>query len=343
MPSLLYSGNTPSGWVRPVDWLSMPYVTASDQVFYGLIAVFNSTANYMALTATGNYTIDWGDGSATENINSGVTAQHLYDYSTLSSATLCSRGYKQAIIKIIPQSGQSLLSVDTNKKHSAVISSSNLSPLLDIVCSCAASSTLGLTVGSSSTATPVYLESVYIFNGQNRLSTTNMFYQARSLANVNAFSCAAVTSANGMYQSCYAMKGNFLPHHQFGSVLNISSMFSNGGTWGEMPLYNFSTATNIDGIFSGSYVASLPAYNFSAVTSSISAGTFGVAGLAIANFTGLGVTFSVANLNLSAAAINTLFTNLPTVTSKTVTVTGNPGAATCTTSIATTKGWTVVT
>ena len=46
---------------------------------------------------------------------------------------------------------------------------------------------------------------------------------------------------------------------------------------------------------------------------------------------------------MDATALNQLFTDLPTVTAKTIVVTGNPGAATCTTSIATAKGWTVTT
>ena len=45
--------------------------------------------------------------------------------------------------------------------------------------------------------------------------------------------------------------------------------------------------------------------------------------------------------SLSAEAIDEIFTNLNTVTSATITITGAPGAATCDTSIATAKGWTV--
>ena len=45
---------------------------------------------------------------------------------------------------------------------------------------------------------------------------------------------------------------------------------------------------------------------------------------------------------LDAAALNDLFTSLDTVTGKTITVTGSVGASSCDTSIATSKGWTVV-
>ena len=44
---------------------------------------------------------------------------------------------------------------------------------------------------------------------------------------------------------------------------------------------------------------------------------------------------------LSNTTIDAIFTALATVTSKLINVNGNPGAATCTPTIATAKGWTV--
>lgn len=59
--------------------------------------------------------------------------------------------------------------------------------------------------------------------------------------------------------------------------------------------------------------------------------------------TGLTRTTSVASCAMSASAINEMFTSMGTALSgATITVTGNPGASTCTPSIATAKGWTVV-
>ena len=48
-------------------------------------------------------------------------------------------------------------------------------------------------------------------------------------------------------------------------------------------------------------------------------------------------------VKMGATALNAMFTSLGTANgSQTITVTGNPGAATCDTSIATNKGFTVV-
>ena len=53
---------------------------------------------------------------------------------------------------------------------------------------------------------------------------------------------------------------------------------------------------------------------------------------------------SLTNSNMSAVTINTLFTQLPiTIETATINVSGNPGAATCDPTIATSKGYIVVT
>jgi hypothetical protein len=52
-------------------------------------------------------------------------------------------------------------------------------------------------------------------------------------------------------------------------------------------------------------------------------------------------TFSVANCKLSAAALDEIYTNLPTVVGQTITVSGNYGIAGDDPTIATAKGWTV--
>jgi len=58
--------------------------------------------------------------------------------------------------------------------------------------------------------------------------------------------------------------------------------------------------------------------------------------------TGMPVDHSYLNCNLSATALNEIYTNLPVVVGKTITVTGNYGVAGDDPTIATAKGWTVV-
>jgi len=58
-------------------------------------------------------------------------------------------------------------------------------------------------------------------------------------------------------------------------------------------------------------------------------------------FTGSSPQIDISHNSLDAAALNLLFGDLPTISGKTIKITGNPGTATCDTTIATAKGWTV--
>ena len=59
-------------------------------------------------------------------------------------------------------------------------------------------------------------------------------------------------------------------------------------------------------------------------------------------FTGTSPQVNVSYTNLDATALNQLFTDLPTLTGKTINITGSLGAGTCNRTIATAKNWTVI-
>ena len=93
-----------------------------------------------------------------------------------------------------------------------------------------------------------------------------------------------------------------------------------------------------------SSLQTVTALNASAVTSSDNLGNIFASCPSLSRIaaTGFIYTFSVANCKLSAAALNEIYTNLPTVTGQTFTVTGNWGTENDYPSIATAKGWTVI-
>jgi hypothetical protein len=111
------STSTPAEWVRPADWLAMPEIGPTEEKIVGLHAVFNTDGNFCAFTISGAYTVDWGDGTV-ENFASGATAYHEYDYDDVDlDDTESELGYKQALVTITPQSGQSLTNVNFQVKH----------------------------------------------------------------------------------------------------------------------------------------------------------------------------------------------------------------------------------
>lgn len=76
------SGGTrlgPATWTRNPSWLSITAPSSSEEKIVGLHRVDPQSA-YLAFNVQGKYTVDWGDGTAAEDVNSFVTAVHLYDY-----------------------------------------------------------------------------------------------------------------------------------------------------------------------------------------------------------------------------------------------------------------------
>ena len=279
------SGVVPKTYTaRPDDWPVLPIVSTGEQKFVGLYAVYDAVGQYVALMVSGNYIVDWGDGSSPENVSAGVKAQHEYSYATCGGA-ICSRGYKAVVISVTPQSGQNITSLSLDQRHSSDVSSAG-SQWLDItICSRYMTSLV-----FRGAVTPTIMERVYIIDH-------------------------AVTNIGLMFAGCTLLTS--VPAFDTGLVTNMSYMFSGCTLLTTVPLFDTGLVTNMSYMF----------YDCSSLTSNL--------------MTGTKVDVSVAGEQLSASALNTLFTNLGTVSGKTITITGNPGAGTCTQSIATGKGWSV--
>ena len=300
-------------WVRPTAWLTLPDVTGQ-QRFAGLHKI-DADGNFVALTAAGAYTVDWGDGTTT-NHATGTTAQKQYDYATISSAGESTLGYRQVVIQVYPQSGQNLTSLNIAVRHSAT-SINYTAGWLD--CAVNASNITSLTLSGSSFSSR-YLQRATILS-HNLTSLQGCLTGASSIQSLNISTTAGVTNFQQMFFNC---TGLIRP-----------------------PLLNMSSCTNASQMFSQcSSLSSLPALDLSAVSSSANMANFVNAcpSLSSVACTGINQTISFASCKLSAVQIDAIFTSLASSGSgKTITVTGNYGAATCTTSIATAKGWTVAT
>jgi hypothetical protein len=117
--STLISGGGTDGWQRPADWLAIPDM-ATTEGFSALHAVYDTDSNFAALNVNGAYTVDWGDGTALEFYSSGSTAYHNYLYSDLPSNTETTEGYRQAVVSVLPQSGQQITQINLAVKHNQV-------------------------------------------------------------------------------------------------------------------------------------------------------------------------------------------------------------------------------
>ena len=324
-----------SGWVRPADWLSLPIVAESDQKFVGLHAVYPENANFVALSANGAYTVDWGDGTTT-NYAAGVVAERNIDYNAAALAgSECSRGYRQAIITVTPQSGQSLTRMSLAVKHSQTGLQTYATGWLDCAASLHKTGTFSLRL---STISHRKLEQFQLLTNST-VDFTNMFSLCSSLQSVPLLNTASGTNFSSMFSSCSSLQS--IPLLNTASGATFSSMFSSCSSLQSVPLLNTASGTTFNSMFSPCpSLQSIPLLNTAAGTN-FNLMFNNCSSLEKGALSGTGANISYTGAKLSAAALNDIYTNLGTVTSKTITVTNNWGNATDNPSIATAKGWTV--
>lgn len=155
---------------------------------------------------------------------------------------------------------------------------------------------------------------VYTTSGATQMFFT--FAQCTSLEETPAWDMATITDVSGMFDDCYSLR-----------KLNLTNV----------------TAI-VDGaqFFVNTSLEEIPAsYDFSNITSNSFSTVVQNTPLREFNAIGPSANFSLANFELDAAALDAMYTALPTVVGKTVTVTGNPGVTGDDPTIATAKGWTV--
>lgn len=378
-------------WQRPTEWLPIPSYTVDEEVIYLLNAVWDTEVNPCAFLLNGTgvgYTVDWGDGT-TSNHAMNTSAQKNYVYSDLSGTPF--RGYRQALIKITPQSSAVINSVDLCRRHSSYAYKYGTG-FLDIVCN----------IETQNNAVPfnngllVFHPNVELVFYKKHTSTNlqNLFTDFHSLQKVNTFGTSHCTNIQSKFQRCYLLPE--IPEYDYSNVTNASYAFeacsalkkiksndfkkvtnatymvSNCPSLNDLSNLQFRDVTNME-LFNylGGRLTNLPDlslansiagslnYAFSAVSIEVLpyinlAGSTNITDI----FSGtlpartvrrsllVGATRShgfYVNQLLDDAALNEIFTNLGTaISGATLTITGNPGAGTATTSIATGKGWTII-
>jgi surface protein len=447
-------------WTRPADWLPTT-VAAGEQKIQLLVAIWDGAANQLGFNAGANATVDWGDGTAPEQV--AGTVGHTYNAASISSGTVTSEGFKQALVTITPTTGNltslNLTAVPFGTTYSA--------PVLEAVVGPSTITSLG--VGHSAQASAcVYIRHVSLLSPITVTTGLNLFQYCQSLRKVDGTISISGTDASNMFQYCYVLTDpptiqtstvtstyqmfyncrslTAAPLFDTSKVTNFSYMLGACPKLVSVPAYNTSKGTNFANMFAGSTLlreapaldvrsggtavsiasmfngcfslASVPVYDLTNASNAASVFT-GCSSLVSVRLTGTNTgvpsftslfsnssalrdadmaglrsnswsstfnncfslttvknldlsdapnssalsslftgcrslrtitwvagkgprfSFSVGSTMLDAAQLNTMFTNLPTITGQTVTITSCPGAATCDRSIATGKGWTV--
>jgi surface protein len=248
-----------TAWTRPSAWLSLPDVTGQ-QMFAGLYLIAKD-GNFVALSASGNYTVNWGDGTST-NHSAGTVAYKEYNYADIASTGESELGYRQAIITVTPQAGQNLTALSLQHRHNRTGLNTAYFPLwLDIAIN--GSNLASLNVGGGISL--IALQRVAILN-HALTNMSDMFLNCSALVDVSLPDTQNVTLMSRMFNNCYSLTA--VPFFDTQNVTNMSDMFLNCSALVDVPLFNTQNVTSMSSMFSScSALTTVPLFNTQNVTS----------------------------------------------------------------------------
>ena len=258
--SLAVDSNAPQPWVRPADWLALPSV-AGLQRLVGIHQI-NVDSNFVAFSASGAYTVDWGDGTVTDYA-AGATATRNYDYATIASTGESTLGYRQVIIQIYPQGGQNLTALNLSLKHTQATLSSYKGGWLDIALN--AANLTSLTLSSSTVIAQAALQQFTMYS-HSLTTLASLFINCSSLRSVPLFDTSNVTIMSSTFSGCSNLQE--VPPFNTAAVTTMGNFVFNCYNLKTIPLFNTPSLTNTAGMFTGCYsLVTVPLFNMALVTS----------------------------------------------------------------------------
>ena len=272
-------GSTPSVvgsdwvWTRPSDWLALPSVTNGEEKVVILCAVFPSpqhnNVSLKFVVSAGNYVVDWGDGTS-DTVAGGSQANHSYTYSSISASTECSRGYRQVIITVTPETGGAAITglVWSQPSGYPATNAYGLIPFLDITAKGTfstnfASDTYGfqymgwleriefrptgaITSLANGFKNCTNLRKVVISNVSNVTSLVNTFLNCTSLIDVSISDLGTISLAS-TFSGCFSLQSLTIST----GVTDSNSMFLNCYSLREVTFTGTCTPTTTASMFSG--------------------------------------------------------------------------------------------
>ena len=260
-------------WTRQSDWLTVPTITETSETVYVLYAVNDVPLNgIMFVNQVSAITVDWGDGTV-ENFAAGSYCEHFYDYNdTALDGTLSTRGYKQALITITPQTTfDSGTLIDFDQTPTGYRTNQNIS-ILEIHFAIA-DGTLNIptTALTNNIGTRLFNCEYINIKAWNDTSLAFKFQNNISLVKIdipNAPTSGAYTTCNGTFANCYSLLEVSL--FDTSSVTAFTNAFSASGIQ-TIPQYDLSSATSTSGMFANcSSLVYVPDLNIPNVTNVVS-------------------------------------------------------------------------
>lgn len=262
------SDSKPVTYTRPSEWLAMPTILSSEQKMCALYAIFDGyNAACFSVTCSGNFTVDWGDGSSPQTYTSG-TISYSYNYSSFSAQPVTSYGYKQAIITVTPAAGKTITAIAFNVVPAGRPTSEQTN-WLDIRMSFPSMTSLTLRGSSTyifgmlqeitiiNSALSSYLDlfrnlrnlrKVVLENTGSPTSAGNMFNNCSNLILINSFKTNTLTDCTSIFSTCYSLQQT--PFLDFSSCTTFTNGFSNCRNLKQVEIKTTSALLSTDTMFS---------------------------------------------------------------------------------------------
>ena len=253
-----YLGNIalfkPSGWTRPPQWLALGD-SAESQGFWGIHRI-NPEGNLLALTASGDYTVDWGDGAISggmntanlEHFSAGATASHSYDWNDVSEAGEPQLNYRHVRVTIVPRNGNNLTAINLAVVYPlAGLNTDYSTGWLEIAVNGPNLASISVASGLSNVRHRC-MESAVFHSIGSVTSLAHLLSNCNRLQKVVIESTTSVTSINNMFQNCTSLR--IAPWLDTSNCVNASSAFSGCSSLLSVPLMNLNKATSLGSMFS---------------------------------------------------------------------------------------------
>jgi hypothetical protein len=274
-----YSAETT--WVRPSQWRQGPSVSEGEQKIVITNAVYNTDNNFTAFTMSGNFAVDWGDGT-TGAFTSLNTASKNYDKTTYAGLTSdVFRGYKTLNIVITPQAGATFNGqLNLAVKHpQSGLQSYYSNGYLEIIMSAPFMTgpiTISDTTFNNRSASRL-LEHFRWIGNSSLTSIGASFIGCNNLKIISAFpSTRNCTDFQSLFHSCHSLEWIPPTICETGNATVLAFMFYLCTALKRVPgTFNTSKATSMTQLFQDcTMLKRIPAINTSKVTGSNMAGLF---------------------------------------------------------------------
>lgn len=273
--ALSSSSNISQTWERPSDWLDMPNLVQGDSKITMLVEIYEANSNYLVLRFTGDYSVNWGDGTADTNHTSNTNGEHEFLWANAPSSSVNSYGNRQVIVTITPQVGSTLTGMvrplspyyasgdggyryGTSNVKSLKIASTTIT-LLSSACyqwrGLEEFEYVGTNIVTDYTntfTTCTMLKKIIALDCSSGTNFSSCFSSCGALIDIPALDTSNATVLTSMFATCISLK--YIEPLDLSSCTNITSAFSNCKVLENFPCKNMNLVTNIQQAFTSTAI-----------------------------------------------------------------------------------------